>query len=107
MHSLLSKCSVSSVAAFENVCLSDRCSRSLKLFRLRIAPINRNFQLDAPVTDRLCVFCVKSTYGRFIEDEYHVCFDCPLYESLRCKLLLKLVELIKVFVSSALDSNKQ
>ncbi len=36
-------------------------------------PINRNFQFDAPVYDRLCLFCVKSAYGRFIEDEYHAC----------------------------------
>ena len=73
------------------MCLSGRCSRSLALFRLRVAPVNRNFQFDAPVYDRLCSFCVNSSYGRFVEDEYHVCFDCPLYESLRCKLLLKLI----------------
>jgi hypothetical protein len=82
----------SSVAAFGNVCLSERCSRSLALFRLRLAPVNRNFQYDAPVYDRLCSFCLQSTNERFIEDEYHVCFDCPLYESLRCKLLLNLVD---------------
>ena len=41
--------------------------------------------------DRLCSFCLRSANRRFIEDEYHVCFDCPLYENLRCELLLKLV----------------
>ena len=34
---------------------------------------------------------MDSSYGRFVEDEFHVCFDCPLYESLRCNLLLKLI----------------
>jgi hypothetical protein len=77
-----------SVAAFGNVSLSERCSRSLALFRLQLAPVNRNFQYDAPVYDRLCSFCLQSTNERFIEDEYHVCFDCSLYERLRCKLLL-------------------
>ena len=38
----------SSVAAFGNVCLSERCSRSLALFRLRLAPVNWNFQYDVP-----------------------------------------------------------
>jgi len=88
---LLHSHSRSSVAAFGNVCLSDRCSRSLALFRLRLAPLNRNFQFDVPMYDRLCSFCLRSANRRFIEDEYHVCFDCPLYESLRCELLLKLV----------------
>jgi hypothetical protein len=78
------------IAAYGNVSLSAHCPLTtvysplvavLALFRLRIAPkgppsCNKNFQLVAPVYDRLCSFCVKSACRRFLEDEYIIINKC-------------------------------
>jgi len=37
----------------------------------------------------LCPFCAKGNRA-FIEDELHVCFDCPLYSGLRANMVYEL-----------------
>jgi len=55
--------------------------------------------------DRMCAFCCKEGYGRYIEDEYHVIFDCPLYVKIRCELFRSLAAAGALFESiEALDS---
>ena len=54
------------------------------LFSLRFgtAPLARNVDHDMLITSRLCQYC--AVRGRaFIEDEAHLCLDCPAYEDLR------------------------
>jgi hypothetical protein len=75
------------VAHYGNVSLKPRLNRALALFRLGVAPLNRNSLFSTCISSRICPFCSEFGLGKFIEDEYHVCFECKLYESLRCSLL--------------------
>ena len=74
------------VAPFGYVCLTPRLSRALALFRLGVAPLNRNICFSSCISARICSFCFNSGAGKFIEDEFHACFECSLFDSLRCSL---------------------
>ena len=78
------------VAPYGNSCLSARASRALALFRLGCAPLRRNTAFGEKVHMRTCFFCYHVYGVRFVEDEYHVCFQCPLYEQPRYLLLCHL-----------------
>jgi hypothetical protein len=72
-------CSTRCVAPYGNACLSPRASRALALFRFGCAPLRRNIAFGTNVVMRVCPFCDVHYGARLIEDEYHVCFECPLY----------------------------
>ncbi len=70
--------------------ISDRCngavhgpvdSSDFESPNISIGTFNLTLQCTIELV-RLTSFSVQSAYaiGRFIEDEYHVCFECPLYE---------------------------
>ena len=88
----MSCCNVRSVASYGNACLSARASQALALFRLGCAPLRRTVAFGSNVLTRVCLFCQFYHGVKLIEDEYHVCFDCPLYERLRCSLFHKLIQ---------------
>ena len=85
-------CSTRAVAPFGNACLSVRASQALVLFRLGCAPLFRNTAFGTNIHSRVCIFCQQYRGLRLIEDEYHVCFDCPLYDQPRYLLFCKLFE---------------
>ncbi len=62
---------------------------ALSSLRFGTAPLIKNVAHNLPVSGRLCPFCVKD--GRsVVEDEAHLCFDCPLYRSEREELVVSL-----------------
>ena len=81
---------VRKVAQYGNVCIGPRLHRALSLFRLGATPLNRNIEFDKCISCRNCLFCLKNNFGSFIEDEYHLCFECPLYNHARRKLFFTL-----------------
>ncbi len=55
-------------------------SRASTLFRLGAAPLNRSSLFttkvfSACISPRICPFWLEFGVGKFIEDEYHVCFE--------------------------------
>ena len=65
------------------------------LFRLGIAPLHAHigrWTKPSPthVLARTCQFCVAVYERQVVEDEYHVCMECPLYDVLRYALLSRL-----------------
>ena len=85
-------CSTRAVAPFGYACLSIQASQALVLFRLGCAPLSRNTAFGTNMLSRVCIFCQQYRGLRLIEDEYHVCFDCPLYDQPRYLLFCKLFE---------------
>ena len=52
----------------------------------------KNVQNDVAVAARLCPFCLNRGVGSkaVIEDEAHLCFDCPKYNKVREQLVYEL-----------------
>jgi len=70
-----------------------RCHlKALNSLRFGTAPLMKNVQTDVPVAGRLCPFCLNGGDGvrAMVEDEAHVCFDCPLYNSAQEQLVFEL-----------------
>lgn len=74
-------------APYVHVYMSTRSFHALCLFRLGMAPLHmycgRQTTPRTHVLARTCQFCESMCNKRVIEDEYHVCVECPLYDSLR------------------------
>ena len=82
-------------APFVSVYMSVCTLRALCLFRLGMAPLRmytgRQTVPSTPVLARTCEFCERKCGRRVLEDEYHVCVECPLYDNLRVNLFFKLM----------------
>ncbi len=67
--------------------------------------LNRHRMYGSNVFDRMCAFCCKEGYSRYLEDQFHVIFDCLLYVKIRCELFRSLAAAGALFESiDALDS---
>jgi hypothetical protein len=68
--------------------------RALCTFRLGIAKLHvHTGTWKTPVTpllDRTCAYCDSECGQKAVEDPYHVCMECPLYECARVELYNKL-----------------
>ena len=65
---------------------------ALTSLRFGTAPLARNVEHDIPIGRRLCAHCIGLGRGgrAAVEDEAHVCFDCPLYCDIRATLVAEL-----------------
>jgi hypothetical protein len=78
-------------AACHQTALPKKHLQALSALRYGTAPLARNLLHDVPVSGRLCPFCANSKiYHAFVEDEMHVCFDCPVYAKTREVLVYEL-----------------
>jgi hypothetical protein len=77
-------------AKYVGVQLPERTTRAFAQFRIGIAPLRVHTATwgDGATVfpDRTCTFCVQRLGRRVVEDPYHVCMECPLYERLRARL---------------------
>jgi hypothetical protein len=68
--------------------------RALCTFRLGIARLHvytgRCTKPPTPLLERPCKYCREECGRTMIEDPYHVCMECPLYERARVDLYTKL-----------------
>jgi hypothetical protein len=67
--------------------------RALCMFRMGIAQINvttggwtKKGENVTPVLGRTCTYCNSKCSRQVVEDAYHVCVECPLYEHARVQL---------------------
>ena len=85
-------CQVS--APYTKVHMPPRLLRAFCLFRL--GTIQLNVQTGrwggSHVLSRTCDFCQKVCQRRVVEDPYHVCVECPLYECMRMCTYKKLLD---------------
>ena len=65
-------------AACHQTALPKKHLQALSALRYGTAPLASNMLHDVPVSGRLCPFCAKGNQA-VVEDEMHVCFDCPLH----------------------------
>jgi hypothetical protein len=73
------------------VYLPARELRAFATFRLGIAQLRAHSDKwgpeSQPLPSRVCDYCRSAEVGRLaVEDAYHVCVECPLYERLRIRL---------------------
>jgi len=65
--------------------------RAIVAFRIGHTPLAVHTSHGLPVVSRACCFCHQHLGERSIEDDFHVLFECPLYNSSRiayfCRLL--------------------
>jgi len=75
-------------APYLNVYLSKCVLRAFCQFRLGIAPLNAHDgrKKHMLVLARVCEFCLRVCGQQVVEDTYHVCMECPLYDSLRVRV---------------------
>ena len=66
--------------------------KALTSLRFGTAPLMKSVQNDVAVAARLCPFCLNRGMGSkaVIEDEAHLCFDCPVYNKVREQLVYEL-----------------
>ena len=76
-------------AACHHTALPEKHQQALSALRYGTAPFARNMLHEVPISGRLCPFCAKGSQA-FVEDEVHVCFDCPLYADARDTLVYEL-----------------
>ena len=82
-------CSV--MAPYADVYLPARELRAFATFRLGIAHLHAHtgkwVSGSQPLPARVCEFCKHAPVDRLVvEDAYHVCVECPLYERMRMRL---------------------
>ena len=81
-------------APFTRVYLEDHLVRAFAAFRLSVVRVaymtGRWTQPPTHLLDRVCQFCLSNRARRIVEDPYHVCMECPLYDTLRKELFVKL-----------------
>ena len=82
--------SLRNVCSYSNISLSNHLQKTITLFRLSAAPLCRNIQYETCISNRICKFCDIYFSKRHVEDEYHVCFECPLYDNLRTDFYINL-----------------
>ena len=82
------------VGPYGNIYLFHHLQKTIALFRLSAAPINRNIiftKFGTCIANRFCDFCDTYFSNRCVEDEYHVCFECPLYDDIRADFYINLL----------------
>ena len=73
----------------EEVYLTLDIPRRFKVCLARFRTGSHNFQIEIgrhnniPHEDRICEFCWLNSGSRFIEDEFHVLFQCSVYDEIR------------------------
>ena len=92
-HPDLATLAVRSLAGYAHATLPPHQLRAVAFFRLGCAPLALHVQHDLPVTSRVCQFCHKRRGLRIVEDQFHVVFECPLYDCFRVSFLKTLLPL--------------
>jgi len=79
-------------APYLNVSMSKCVLRAFCQFRLGIAPLNAHDcrKKQMLVLARVCEFCLRVCGQQVVEDTYHVCVECPLYDVLRVRVFKQL-----------------
>ena len=79
-------------APYLSVYMSKCVLRAFCQFRLGMAPLNAHDgrKKHMLVLARVCEFCSRVCGQQVVEDTYHVCMECPLYDSLRVNVFKQL-----------------
>ena len=74
-------------APYVKSCMSSRLTRAICMFRLGIAQLHAHTgnwgATPTHLFARTCTYCQHACQRACVEDAYHVCMECPLYEHMR------------------------
>ena len=78
------------VAPYVKSCMSPRLTRVICMFRLGIVQLHSFTggwsQVQTHLFARTCSFCQHECQRHVLEDAYHVCMECPLYDHMRMRI---------------------